>query len=256
VRARAAILATLIPAALVVGCGDDDDGAGGAEAQLTVSAASSLTEAFEAYDQDFEGDARYSFAGSDELAAQIRSGAPVDVFASANTSLPDELYEHDLVEEPTQFARNKLVLAVPADSEISSLDDLTGASADLVIGAEGVPVGDYTREVLGKLPPADRDAILGSVRSEEPEVKGIVGKLVTGAADAGFVYASDVVAAGGDLVAIDLPAELEPEVAYGIAVVADSENFELAEEFIDGLLEGPGAQDLRDAGFLPPGDAS
>ena len=86
-------------------------------------------------------------------------------------------------------------------------------------------------------------------------MKGIVGKLVAGAADAGFVYATDVVAAGGDIVAINLPPELEPEVAYGVVVVAASENAELADAFIAGLLEGPGAAALADAGFLPPGGA-
>ena len=90
---RRLALPVLIAAAVLAGCGDDDDGSEAeASEELTVSAASSLTEAFEAYDESFEGDARYSFAGSDELAAQVRSGAPVDVFASANTSLPDELY--------------------------------------------------------------------------------------------------------------------------------------------------------------------
>jgi molybdate transport system substrate-binding protein len=248
----------LVIAALLTGCRDGDDATAGepaASGELTVAAASSLTDAFEAYDEDFAGDPRYSFAGSDELAAQIRSGAPVDVFASANTSLPDELHADGLVTEPVEFARNELVLAVPEGSAIGSLDELAAADADVVIGAEGVPVGDYTREVLDRVPADENQAILASVRSEEPEVKGIVGKLVAGAADAGFVYASDVVAAGGELAAIELPAELQPEVAYGIAVVSESEQAALAQEFVDGLLEGPGAQALRDAGFLPPGGA-
>jgi molybdate transport system substrate-binding protein len=230
------------------GCGGDVESAG----ELTVSAASSLTEAFQSYDTDFAGDTRYSFAGSDELAAQIRSGAPADVFASANTSLPDELHADGLVEEPVQFARNELVLATPAGSEIDALGDLAEPGIDLVIGAEGVPVGDYTRAVLAQLGGALRGTIYDAVRSEEPDVKGIVGKLVVGAADAGFVYATDVKAAGDRLRSVALPPILEPEVAYGIAVVSDSDDVELADEFITGLLEGPGAEDLADAGFLPP----
>jgi len=242
-RTLAVGLATLA----LAGCGgDDEDGD-----ELTVSAASSLTEAFEAYDADFEGDARFSFAGSDELAAQIRAGAPVDVFASANTSLPDELYADGLVEEPVEFARNRLVLATPAGSGIDALGDLRRPGIDLVIGAEGVPVGDYTREVLAGVSVSLSEAIFDAVRSEEPEVKGIVGKLVAGAADAGFVYASDVVAAGDELRAVELPPVLEPEVAYGVAVVADSDDPDLANEFISGLLDGPGAEALLDAGFLP-----
>jgi molybdate transport system substrate-binding protein len=243
---RRTLAAGLVALALA-GCGGDDDGD-----ELTVSAASSLTEAFEAYDADFEGDARFSFAGSDELAAQIRAGAPVDVFASANTSLPDELYADGLVEAPVEFARNRLVLATPAGSGIDALGDLERPGIDLVIGAEGVPVGDYTREVLAGVSASLREAIFDAVRSEEPEVKGIVGKLVAGAADAGFVYTSDVVAAGDELRAVELPPVLEPEVAYGVAVVADSDDPDLANEFISGLLDGPGAQALLDAGFLPP----
>jgi len=253
---RRLALPVVIAAAVLAGCGDDDAGSEAeASVEVTVSAASSLTEAFEVYDESFEGEARYSFAGSDELAAQVRSGAPVDVFASANMSLPDELHADDLVSEPVEFARNELVLAVPAGSDIKSVDDLAAAGADLVIGAEGVPVGDYTRAVLDRLPANENAAILDSVRSEEPEVKGIVGKLIAGAADAGFVYATDVVSAGEEITAIELPPELEPEVAYGVVVVSESENVEPADEFIAGLLEGPGASALADAGFLPPGGA-
>jgi molybdate transport system substrate-binding protein len=107
--------------------------------------------------------------------------------------------------------------------------------------------------VLAGLGGSLRGAIYDAVRSEEPEVKGIVGKLVAGAADAGFVYATDVRAAGDDLRAVGLPLPLEPEVAYGIAVVSDSANRELGEEFVAGLLEGAGAEALLDAGFLAPG---
>ena len=124
------------------------------------------------------------------------------------------------------------MIAVPAESPFAGqngsqvLNSLAGdirEQPDLVIGAEGVPAGDYTRELLAKLPDDDEQAILSSVRSEEPDVKSIVAKLTTGAADVGFVYASDVDAAGGELVAIELPAELQPVVEYGVAIVADSD---------------------------------
>src|SRR4051812_2530143 len=96
---------------LVAGCGGDDENSSGSSSDdLVVSAASSLKNAFEDY-----GGAKFSFAGSDELAAQIRQGVKPDVFASANTKLPDELYDEGLVEKPQVFAGNKLVLAVPAD---------------------------------------------------------------------------------------------------------------------------------------------
>ena len=82
-----------------------------------------------------------------------------------------------------------------------------------------MPIGSYTREVLGRLGQEDRRRILANVRSNEPDVGGVVGKLTHGAADAGFVYVTDVAAAAGKLQAIDLPGELRPTVAYGVAVV-------------------------------------
>ena len=107
----------------------------------------------------------------------------------------------------------------------------------------------YTRETLAKLPPGREKAIRGNVRSNEPDVKGIVGKLTQGAADAGFVYVTDVNATGGDLEAIDLPDELEPDVTYGAGVPAEARDPELGQEFLDGLTLGPCATALEEAGF-------
>jgi molybdate transport system substrate-binding protein len=233
------------------GCGGGDE-APDAGDKLTVSAAASLTEAFTAYGEATAADERFSFAGSDELAGQIRQGAPVDIFASANTELPEMLFDEGLLEEPTVFTTNRLVLTVPKGSEIDSIGSLTGPGLDLIIGTEDVPFGSYTRTVLDRLPAEDREAILANVRSEESEVKAAVGKLTQGAADASFTYASDIAAAGDRLEAIELPERLQPDVAYGIAVVKDAENAEVAQTFIDGLLEGEGAQALEDAGFEPP----
>ena len=225
----------------LAGCGGDD--------QLTVSAASSLKKALTAYDAQ----ARYSFAGSDELAAQIRKGARPDVFASANTKLPDELYAAGLVEKPVVFAGNCLVLAVPAaNAKVRSLQDVEKPGVKLAIGSEAVPIGSYTRTVLSKLPESDASAVLKNVRSEEPDVAGIVGKLTQGAVDAGFVYVSDVKGADGKLKAIDLPESLQPTVAYGAAVVKGAKNADAAKTFVDGLMDGDGRKALDAAGFLPP----
>jgi molybdate transport system substrate-binding protein len=246
----------LAVAAMVAGCGGDDEQTSGQPRKqpLVVSAAASLKDAFTSYGDSFSGaDVKLSFAGSDELAAQIRQGVKPDVFAAANTKLPDELFAQGLVEKPTVFAGNELVIAVPASQgKIDSLDDLAESGVKLAIGAEGVPVGDYTRKVLDGLPAAQRKAILGNVRSNEPDVKGVVGKLTQGAVDAGFVYRSDVRAADDELTAIALPAELKPKVAYGVAVVKGAKHPEQARAFVQGLLNGAGAKALDAAGFLPP----
>jgi molybdate transport system substrate-binding protein len=245
-------------AALAAGCGDDDDSSGGSSdspTRLVVSAASSMTEALEKCAPEFgdaeNADVKLSFAGSDELAAQIRQGARVDVYAAANTKLPDELHSDGLLEQPVEFATNTFVLAVPQGSEIDSVDDLTKKGTTVVIGSESVPIGSYTRETLAKLPPAQEKAILANVRSNEPDVKGIVGKLTQGAADAGFVYVTDVNATGGELTAIDLPSDLEPEVTYGAGVVTKAKQPDLAQKFVDGLTDGTCADALSAAGFGP-----
>jgi molybdate transport system substrate-binding protein len=253
---RCALALGLALAAVVAGCGDDDEGSAataGEPTRLVVSAAASMTEALDACAPEFgeheNADVRLSFAGSDELAAQIRQGVKPDVYAAANTRIPGELYDEGLLEQPVEFATNEFVLAVPRDSKIDSLGDLTVSDVKIAIGSESVPIGSYTRETLAKLPPEQEKAILANVRSNEPDVKGIVGKLSQQAADAGFVYVTDVNAAGDQLKAIELPAELEPDVTYGAAVVKGAKQPQKGQAFVDGLTEGPCADALQEAGF-------
>jgi molybdate transport system substrate-binding protein len=242
---RAALLLLLV----LAGCGGDDD----ARPRLVVSAASSMTEALTSCGRDFTGaDVRLSFAGSDELAAQIRQGVKPDVYAAANTKLPDELNEEGLLSKPVEFATNELVIAVPKDSEVRSARDVARAGVKVVIGSESVPIGAYTRDLLGGLPKSESEAILANVRSNEPDVKGIVGKLTQGAADAGFVYVTDANAAGDELRAVRLPADLEPDVTYAAGVVEGAKQPEEARDFVGGLTDGPCADALAKAGFGAP----
>jgi molybdate transport system substrate-binding protein len=236
---RAAALAVL--ALVAGGCGGDENG------QLTVYAASSLTEVF----QELDPDARYNFAGSDELATQLREGAEADVYAAASPKYPDQLYGEELLDEPEIFATNRLVIVVPKDNPagIASLTDLQRAGVKLVVGAEGVPIGDYTREVLEK---ARRPRVLANVVSEEEDVKGVLGKVRLGEADAGFVYATDAKAAGDDVRAIELPDEIQATVRYPVAVVASSKHDAEAREFVELLRGERGQRLLREAGFGPP----
>lgn len=231
------------------GCGS---ASGSGNGQLTVSAAASLKGAFTRYGSQFSGArVRYSFAGSDVLAAQIEQGVRPDVFASANTKLPAQLYARGLAEKPVVFAANQLVLAVPVASPIHSLAEVERPGRTLAIGSPSVPIGIYTRTVLGRLGPA-RARVMANVRSLEPDVSGIVGKLTEGAVDAGFVYITDVEATHGALRAIALPASLQPVVAYAVTIVRGSPHLAAARRFIAGLLGGAGRSDLRQAGFLPP----
>ena len=243
--------ASLVAAAalIVCGCGGDEK-----NSRLVVSAASSLTKALTACSSEFQdADVRLQFAGSDDLAAQIRRGVKPDVFAAANTKLPDELNADGLLDEPVVFATNELVLAVPAGTKhVRSLNDLREPGTKLAIGSESVPVGAYTREVLSRLPTAASREILRNVRSEEPDVKGVVGKLTQRAVDAGFTYESDVAATKGKLTAIHLAERLQPSVAYGAGVVTGTKSGDAARRYVQGLLSGKCADALRQAGFDPP----
>jgi molybdate transport system substrate-binding protein len=247
---RRTLAAGVALALAAAGCGSSGSNA---HPQLIVSAASSLRDAFTSYGDGFKpARVRLGFAGSDELAAQIRAGGKVDVFAAANAKLPEQLYAEGKVEKPVAFTANRLVLAVPAGStRVKSLDDTATPGVKLAIGAKAVPVGDYTRKLLGGLSPMTRDRILTNVKTEEPDAAGIVGKLTQGAVDAGFVYATDVTGAKGALRAIALPAGLRPKVQYEAAVVRSTNHHSQAQAFLDGLRAGAGQAALRKAGFLP-----
>jgi molybdate transport system substrate-binding protein len=248
VRAAAALLVV----AALAGCGGgggSGGGGGGTSRPLTVSAAASLKTAFLKY----HSGNRYSFAGSDMLAAQIKAGARPDVYAAANTKLPQQLYKAGLLNKPVVFARNRLVIAVPKGAtKVKSIADLAKPGVTIAAGSASVPVGGYTREVLGRLPQPEAKKVLANIRSSEPDVAGVVGKLTQGAVDAGFVYVTDVKAAGGKLTAIDLAAKLQPQVAYAGAVVTGSKLHHKASGFVKGLLLGRGRAALAAAGFEPP----
>jgi molybdate transport system substrate-binding protein len=245
-RAPGRALLGLLAALLASGCG-------AGKPQIEVSAASSLRKAFTAYAAQLHAvGVRYSFAGSDALTAQIQQGARPDVFASANTTLPDKLFAEGLVEQPVVFAANRLVLAVPTASKITSLAAIERPGVTLAIGSPSAPVGTYSEKVIALLPPALRYTVLANVRDREPEATGVVGKLLEGAVDAGFLYATDVAASAGRLRAVQLPASLQPKVDYAIAVVRGTPHAAQAHAFVAGLLRGAGRSDLLGAGFLAP----
>jgi molybdate transport system substrate-binding protein len=240
---RAALAA--IAAVLVVAAGVAAAPAG---EPATVYAAASLTEVL----PRVAPGVRFQFAGSNQLALQIREGAPADVFASASPVYTQELYRDGLVERPRTFATNSLVLAVPRSNpaRIRRVQDLVRpGKLRLVVAGARVPVGLYTREVLRRL---GLLRVLRKAVSQEPDVKGIVGKLALGEADAGFVYATDVRAASGRLRAIALPRRSQPTVRYEIAVVRASRNREAALELVADLLSTDGRRELARAGFGLP----
>jgi molybdate transport system substrate-binding protein len=217
----------------------------GGDAKLTVYAASSLTNVLPQIDHG----ERYSFAGSDTLAAQLEQGAPADVIAAANMSIPEELYARHLVTKPVVLTRNALVLVVPRANpgQIRRVADLRRHGVKLVVAAPTVPVGKYTLQVLSKL---RLDSVLQNVVSRETDVRGVLAKVALGEADAGFVYATDARTVPGRVRVIRLPARGQPNVRYGIAVVRASRHAGAARAYVAKLLAPQAQRKLQAAGFL------
>jgi molybdate transport system substrate-binding protein len=185
------------------------------------------------------------------LAAQIQQGAPADVFASANTKLPEQLYEQGLVEKPVVFTRNELILVVPKSNPagIHSVYDLRKPGIKLDVGAVGVPVGDYTRVVLHNL---GLDDVAANAVSQETDVREVLAKVALGEADAGFVYLTDARTVRGKVATIGIRWSAQPIVQYAVAVVKSSKHLSAARAFVKGLLGKAAQTKLRAAGFLAP----
>ena len=230
---------------------------------LTVFAAASLTDAFTELGKNFEAAnpgmiVTFNFAGSQALRTQIEEGAPADVFASASGKEMDILVTGSFVmsDTPQIFLTNKLVVILPADNPaaIATLEDLANPAVKLVLAAEGVPVGRYSRDSFALMDTAFGNdfmsTVLANVVSNEDNVKQVVAKVQLGEADAGIVYTSDAVAAP-DLQTIDIPTELNVIAKYPIAPLLKSENAEVAQACIDYVLSAEGQAVLKKWGFGP-----
>ena len=236
VLALAAVAALAAPAATSAGSG------------LTVFAAASLTDVFPRID----GVARYSFAGSDQLALQLQQGAPADVYAAASPKYPELLYHQGILRKPRVFATNRLVVLVPKanPARVRSVYDLRRNGVKVVIGDTSVPIGSYTRQILDTL--GITNEVLANVVSQETDVKGIVAKVALGEADAGFVYVTDARAVAGRVKTIGLPGWAQPPIRYEIAVVRSTKRAAAARAFVAHVLSKRGRLALRRAGFRLP----
>ena len=265
-RVRKGIVAlTLVGATALAGCSTSHaaNSQGGTEpVTLTVLAAASLTDVFPRIGAEFTRanpgvTFRFSFAGTDALTAQIEQKVPADVFAGASSKYGDQLAGEGLISTPRVFCTNTLVLVLPATNpaRITSLADLTRPGIKLVVGAESVPVGSYTRKVLANLDTTygqGYDAkVLANVVSNEDSVESVLAKVKLGEADAGFVYVTDAKAAGSQVTTIMPPDEAQAVASYPIAVVKASAHAAIARRFVDFVLSSSGQATLRAAGFGP-----
>ncbi|MDW4917661.1 molybdate ABC transporter substrate-binding protein [Streptomyces californicus] len=261
-RAAAALLTTalLIPLAA---CGNDDSGTGkdkgsGSEAasgapkaDLTVLAASSLTDVFKeagaAYEKENPGTkVTFSFAGSQELAAQVKQGAPADALVTADTKTMDGLSGD--TGEPVVIAKNRLVIATGEGNpeKVANLKDLADPKLKVVLAAPEVPVGRYSRQIL------DARKIDVKPVSQEPNVRAVLSKVSLGEADAGLVYKTDAATAPDKVDAVEIPDAENAIASYPAATLKTSKHGEAAAAFVAWLSTPAAQQILRGAGFQQP----
>lgn len=240
--------------AAIVGCAALSCGGATGTRELKVSAAMSLKEAFVAIEVDFEAghpgvDVVFNFAGSQILAGQIEEGAPVDVFASADEPQMQRATASGRVTVAERFASNRLVLISPVETPVAGTNALTRAGLRLVLAGPGVPAGSYARQAFAEL--GIGEAALANLVSNEENVRGVVGKVSAGEADAGVVYATDVTPAVADkLHVVALAVSVTPR--YEVAVLKDSLEGGLAQEFVAAVRGAAGQAVLAKHGFLPP----
>ena len=220
---------------------------------VTAFAAASLTEAFNDDKAKLAAanpglTVTYSFAGSQQLVAQIQAGAPADVVATADEANMQKLVAANLVETPRIFARNLLEIVVaPGNPKgVHGLADLGRSDLKVVLGDPSVPAGKYARQALNKL------GVRVNPVSLELDVKSELQKVEAGEADAGIVYVTDVAAAGARATGVAIPADQNVAATYPVAIVKATANHALAQAFEDQLIAGAGRDALKARGFLSP----
>jgi molybdate transport system substrate-binding protein len=255
-RRVAAVLAAALTLTIVAACGRGEAApAAGSPVtgRVTVLAAASLTGAFTRIGADFEAThpgvrVSFSFAGSSQLAQQLVAGAPADVFAAANqATMTTVTASRDVDANPSVFARNRLVIAVPAGNprRIGDLGGLAAAGTRVALCAPQVPCGAAARTTL-----AAAGVALTPVTWEQ-DVKAALAKLRLGEVDAAVVYRTDVRGLR-DVEGIEFPESTAAVNEYPVVALADAPNRAGAAAFVAYVLSADVRAVLTAAGFEPP----
>ncbi|MFB7406166.1 molybdate ABC transporter substrate-binding protein [Streptomyces sp. NPDC056202] len=271
--ARRRTAAAALTAALLVplaACGNSDDNkkdtagpsgsasasatastSGAPAANLTVLAAASLTDVFKtagaAYEKSHPGTKlTFSFAGSQELVAQVSQGSPADVLVTADTKSMDKVKAD--TGTPAIIAKNRLVIATGEGNpfKVDDLKDLADTKLKVVLAAPEVPAGKYSKQIL------DAQKVTVKPVSQEPNVRAVLSKVELGEADAGLVYKTDAASAADKVDAVEIPDDQNAIAKYPAATIKDSKNAEAAAAFVAWLSSPEGQKILQDAGFQKP----
>ncbi|MEU5218142.1 molybdate ABC transporter substrate-binding protein [Streptomyces sp. NPDC020807] len=256
--ASAAVTAALlVPLAACSSSGDDaakeTAGSTGSSSPvgLTVLAAASLTDVFRtagaAYEASHPGTKlTFSFAGSQELVAQVSQGSPADVLVTADTKSMDKVRAE--TGPPAVIAKNRLVIATGEGNpfKVDALKDLADPKLKVVLAAPEVPAGKYSKKIL------DAQKIAVKPVSQEPNVRSVLSKVELGEADAGLVYRTDAESAKDKVDAVEIPDDQNAVAQYPAAALKGSKHAEAAEAFVAWLSSPEGQRILQDAGFQKP----
>ncbi|MFJ9577047.1 molybdate ABC transporter substrate-binding protein [Streptomyces sp. NPDC101191] len=226
-------------------------GASAKKTELTVLAAASLTDVFKtagaAYETSHPGTKiTFSFAGSQELVAQVAQGAPADALVTADTKSMDKVRAD--TGAPTVIAKNRLVIATAEGNphKVGSLRDLADPKLKVVLAAPEVPAGKYSKKIL------DAQKITVKPVSQEPNVRAVLSKVGLGEADAGLVYKTDAESAEDKVDAVEIPDDQNALATYPAAALKDAKNAEAAAAFVAWLSSPEAQKILQDAGFQKP----
>lgn len=261
-RRPAGLLLPLVASLGLIGtaCGDDSSSSSSATTatpatgNITVLAAASLTDSFKELGAKFEAanpgaKVTFSFAASSALVTQITQGAPADVFASADAANMKKLTDAAANgAAPVNFATNKLQIIVAKGNPkgIATLADLAKPGVIYVTAAPEVPIGAYAKQALTAA------NVTVTPKSLEADVKSVVNKVTLGEADAGIVYATDVLAAGDKATGISIPDAQNVIATYPIAVTKASTNAATAAAFVTYVASADGQTVLAKYGFTKP----
>jgi molybdate transport system substrate-binding protein len=266
-RGAFALSSLVLMCVLLAACGGSSNSnstttTNGLSGTINVFAAASLSTSFETIGQDFREenpgvDLRFNFAGSSTLATQIQSGAPVDVFASADTTNMDKVSKD--MNTPKTFATNSLIVIVPANNpgNIQTLKDLANPGVKIAVAESSVPVGAYTSEVLDKMGksseygPSYVAAVKKNFVTQETSVGGIVQKVELGEVDAGYVYVTDALESAPKSSSIEIPQQYNIIADYPIATATNASNTDAANAFVEYVLSDSGQATLQSYGFGP-----
>jgi molybdate transport system substrate-binding protein len=220
---------------------------------VNVFAAASLKEAFTTIGTQFEAahpgtKVVFNFGPSSGLATQITMGAPADIYASASTKTMGQVVDGGQATSPTDFAGNKMEIAVPVKNPagITALSDLARPGVKVALCQAAVPCGATAAKVFTNA------KLTVTPVTEEVDVKAVLTKVTLGEVDAGVVYVTDVRAAGAKVKGIEIPADVNASTKYPIATLTGAPNKATAAVFTDYVLSANGAHVLTAAGFARP----